>query len=266
MAEPAQLAEHVQDAIKFDLPWGEIRIPSVWGFQLTKFMLIELFVAVLMVLIFVPLARRAAGGGPPRGRLWNTFEAMLLFLRDQVVRPTIGRHDADRYLPFIWTLFFFVLLCNLMGLVPWLGSPTAALAVTASLAAITLLVTLGSGMRRYGIVKFWLGLCPSMDLPLIMAVFLIPMILIIEIFSLFLKHTILAIRLLANMFAGHLVLAVVLFFIIESAGKLAWYGVTPVSVFGATALDLLELLVAFIQAYIFAFLASLFIGMAIHQH
>jgi F-type H+-transporting ATPase subunit a len=83
---------------------------------------------------------------------------------------------------------------------------------------------------------------------------------------LFIKHTILAVRLLANMFAGHLVLAVILYFIVDTATSIIWYGVAPVSVLGITALDLLELLFGFIQAYIFAFLTVLFIGMAVHQH
>jgi F-type H+-transporting ATPase subunit a len=99
-----------------------------------------------------------------------------------------------------------------------------------------------------------------------MAIFLIPMILVIEIMSLFIKHVILAIRLLANMFAGHLVLGVILAFIPLFAGNVLWYGVTPAAVFGATGLNLLELLVAFLQAYVFAFLAALFIGMSVHQH
>ena len=105
-----------------------------------------------------------------------------------------------------------------------------------------------------------------MDLPKAMAVFLVPMILAIEIMSLFIKHAILAIRLLANIFAGHLVLAVILFFIVDTATSLIWYGVAPASVIGGATLSLLELLFAFIQAYIFAFLTSLFIGMAVHQH
>ena len=75
-----------------------------------------------MVAIFVPLARRIATGGRPRGRWWNMFEVMVLFIRDQVARPAIGRHDADRFLPFLWTMFFFILFLNLIGLVPWGGS------------------------------------------------------------------------------------------------------------------------------------------------
>jgi F-type H+-transporting ATPase subunit a len=270
MPDPAKLAEHVKDADFFELPFQtHISIPQPFeaiGLHLTKFMVLEVVVAFLMLAIFIPLARRLANGELPRGRFCNMFEAMILFIRDQMVRPAIGQHDADRYLPFIWTLFFFILFCNLMGLVPWTGSPTGDFAVTSALAVIAFCTVIGSGMMKYGAVKFWLGLCPPMEMPFSFKIFLVPMILFIEIFGLFIKHTILAIRLLANMFAGHLVLAVVIGFTADCAASLLWYGVTPASVMGGAALDILELLVAFIQAYIFAFLTALFIGLAVHQH
>jgi F-type H+-transporting ATPase subunit a len=105
-----------------------------------------------------------------------------------------------------------------------------------------------------------------MDLPKPVAVFLIPMIFVIEIFGLLVKHFVLAVRLLANMIGGHVVLAVLLAFITMTASSFLFWGVMPASVLGATLLSLLELLVAFIQAYIFAFLTALFIGMAVHPH
>lgn len=287
MSDTADVMSHVKDATAFHLPFGwEIHLPCLgpwdvpdWNFfglfdvpgftfrlQLTKFMVIELIAAILMLLVFIPLARRIARGGPPKGKFWNFFEAMLVFMRDQVARPAIGRHDADRFLPYIWTAFFFVLFCNLLGLAPWLGSPTGALGCTGALAICAFLVCVGAGMKRFGPVGYVLGQVPPMDLPWILAIFLKPMILAIELLSLVIKHFVLAIRLLANMFAGHLVLAVILGFIAQTAGLAIWYGVAPASVLGAVALNLLELLVAFLQAYIFAFLSALFIGMAVHQH
>ena len=264
----AKAAQHVADTEVFDFPFGlEWEIPQVFGefFPITKFMVLEVAAALLMVAIFVPLARRIRDGRPPRGRFWNMFEMVLLFIRDEMARPAIGRRDADRFLPYLWTAFFFVLFCNLLGLLPWAGSPTGALAVTATLAAMTFFAVVGAGMLRYGVVKFVIGLVPHMDLPLAMAIPLYFIILPIEILSLFIKHSILAIRLLANMFAGHLVLAVILGFTVMFSGW-AWYGVAPVSILAAVALCFLELLVAFLQAYIFAFLSALFIGMAVHQH
>jgi F-type H+-transporting ATPase subunit a len=195
------------------------------------------------------------------------MEALLVFLRDEVARPAIGHHDADRFLPFIWNMFFFVLFCNLMGMLPWCGSPTGSLWVTAVLSLVTFVVVVGAGMQKYGAVGYWTGLVPHMDLPPVMAFFLKPMLLGIEILGLLIKHVVLAVRLLANMFAGHLVLAVIIAFIAAAAPITAlWLGVTLASVLGAVALNLLELFVAFLQAYIFAFLSALFIGMSVHQH
>ena len=194
------------------------------------------------------------------------LEVMLLFMRDQVARPCIGKHDADRFMPFLWTMFFFVLGCNLFGMIPWMGSPTGALATTGMLALITFGVVVGSGMVKLGAVGFWKAQVPSMDLPFVIAILLVPLIFVIEIAGLFIKHGVLAVRLLANMMAGHVVLAVLVGFIGATYGMAAWWGVMPLSVIGATALSLLELFVAFLQAYIFTFLSALFIGMAVHPH
>jgi F-type H+-transporting ATPase subunit a len=261
-------AEHVADSRVFDFPFGlEWHIPQPFGdaFPITKFMVLELAVGLLMLAVFIPLARRIRDGRPPRGRFWNMLEMVLVFVRDEMARPAIGRHDADRFVPYLWTAFFFVLFCNLFGLLPWAGSPTGALAVTGTMALFTFAVVVGSGMLKFGAAKFWIGLVPPMELPLPLKILLYAIILPIEVLSLFIKHTILAIRLLANMFAGHLVLAVILGFAVMFSGW-SWFGVAPVSVLAATALCFLELLVALLQAYIFAFLSALFIGMAVHQH
>ena len=247
-----------------------IENPPGWlaeDWTLTKFMVLEVVAAVLIVLIFVPLARRIARGERPRGRFWNFFEAMLVFIRDEVARPAIGGKAADKFLPFLWTIFFFVLFCNLLGMIPWAGSPTGAIGCTGSLAVMTLVTVVGAGIKKYGAVGFWTGQVPHMELPLVMSVLIKPMIFLIEVLGIGIKHFVLSVRLLANMFAGHLVLAVILSFIKATADHgLIWYGVMPASVLGAVGLSLLELFVAFLQAYIFAFLSALFIGMAVHQH
>ena len=137
---PESLIGHTKDDTSFHVPellGGHWNIPQFFDpvkgdpnaviekldFQLTRFMVIELFVAVCCVVIFSWLALKVSSGKRPQGSLWNTFEGMLLFIRDQVARPAIG-HDADKFLPFLWTMFFFVLGCNLLGMVPWAGSPT----------------------------------------------------------------------------------------------------------------------------------------------
>ena len=261
------------DVIKGDAPEpGVIPLPMVNLFgselQITRFMVVEVLVAVLMIVVFVPLSRRIRLGGRPRGRLWNFLEMILLFLRNDVARPVIGKRDADRFLPLIWTMFFFVLGCNLFGLVPWAGSPTTAWACTAALAGVTLATVIGSGIWKHGMVGFWTGQVPRMDLPLAIGILVKPMIFLIEVLGLGIRHFVLSVRLLANMFAGHLVLEVVVGFIVMTAGAsiLIWSSVMLGSVVGAVALSLLELMIAFLQAYIFAFLSALFIGMAIHQH
>jgi F-type H+-transporting ATPase subunit a len=299
--DPGNLFGHVQDADYFHVPRsmtakgdGHVAVPQplvkfdgdkpieVFSLQtgvpkldeliepfelkITKFMVLEVVIAVIIAVVFIRLAGKMKAGGAPKGRIWNMLEAMLLYFRDHVARPAIGKHDADRFLPLLWTLFFFVLGCNLMGMIPWMGSPTGALAVTGMLAIITFGTVVCSGMKALGVVGFWKAQVPHMDLPFILAIFLVPMIFVIELLGLFIKHFVLAIRLLANMMAGHVVLSVIMAFIVVTAEMTLWWGVMPASVLGATALSMLELFVAFLQAYIFTFLSALFIGAAVHAH
>src|SRR5262245_54012860 len=275
--DPQELFSHVEDSKSLHLPQfitseeshGHVEIPQpfqTFGFTITKFMVIEVVAALLIAVFFVGLAKALKGGAIPRGRFRNLLEAFLLYFRDYVARPCIGGHDADKFVPFLWTLFFFVLACNLFRMIPWMGSPTGSLSVTATLALITFTVVIGSGMKKLGAAGFWKAQVPHMDVPGPLKIFLLPMIFVIEIFGLLVKHGVLAVRLLANMMGGHVVLAVVLAFIAASAQSLWWWGVMPASVLGATALSMLELFVAFLQAYIFTFLAALFIGMAVHPH
>jgi len=296
---PSELFSHVEDSDGFHLPRmlapegsnGHFHIPQPFALEkplievntgnavidnifqpldlkLTKFMILEVVVAIVICVFFVLLAKGLRGGAIARGRFRNLLEVFLLYIRDEVARPCIGKHDADRFVPFLWTMFLFVLGCNLIGMIPWMGSPTGALAVTGALAFATFSVVVGSGMAKLGVVGFWKAQVPQMDLPGPIAIVLIPLIFAIEVLGLFIKHSVLAVRLLANIMAGHVVLAAVLGFIGASAaaGSAIWGGVTFASVLGATALSLLELFVAFLQAYIFTFLSALFIGAAVHPH
>ncbi len=233
----------------------------------TKFMAIELLVAIIAILVFGWLATQVKAGQAATGKIANLLESFLVFLRDQVARPCIGHDDADRFLPFLWTMFFFVLGCNLFGMIPWMGSPTGALAVTGIMALVTFGAVAKVGIEKYGFVGFLKAQVPHMELPAAVAIFLIPLLFVIELIGLLIKHFVLAVRLLANMLAGHVVLAVLLGFI-SAASTLGWiwFPVAGASVLGATALSLLELFVAFLQAYIFTFLSALFIGAAVHPH
>ena len=261
---------------------GKLPIPSVTGFTketpmvgtaekpvvvgaLTKFMVLEVVAAMLLVVAFVWLARKVGNKGErPKGKLWNLLESMVLFVRDDIARPTIGSADADRFLPFLLTLFFFILVLNLFGMIPFMGSATGALAVAAVLAICTFAAVLAAGMKRLGVVGFLKAQVPHLDGTV--GKVLTPPIWAIEMFGLFIKHFVLAIRLFANMFAGHVVLAVFLAFIGVAWGSAMIYGVAPVVVLASVALSLLELFVAFLQAYVFTFLAALFIGSALHPH
>lgn len=235
-------------------------------FVFTKFMAIELMVAAICVALFSWLALSMRGGKATKGTLPNLLEVFLVYIRDEIARPCIGKHDADRFLPYLWTTFFFVLGCNLFGMLPWMGSPTGALAVTAVLALVTFGMVVYAGSKQLGFVGFLKAQVPHMDLPAPVAVLLIPLIFVIEILGLFIKHFVLCVRLFANMLAGHVVLAVLLGFISATAGMFVWWGVTPASLMAATAISVLELFVAFLQAYIFTFLSALFIGAAVHPH
>ena len=273
-----QLAGHVKDSKEFHFPWGHVEIPGFLsnslgdgGLGITKYVVIELAVAALMLLIFIPLAVRLRGGQPAKGRLWNMFEFLLVFLKDQVIVPAIGTaKDAAPYVPYLWTLFFFILFCNLAGMIPWMGSPTGALTVTLTLALCTLVIVIATGILRHGPIGFWRGMAPHIEGklgPINLSTVLTPVLLVLEIFSFFVKHCTLCIRLMANMFGGHLMLAVFLAFIPMTAWSLyVWLPVTFLSVGTSVAISFLELLVACLQAYIFTFLTSLYIGMAIHQH
>jgi F-type H+-transporting ATPase subunit a len=262
---------HVVDHPTLELPWWsypygwEIHLPSIGGFQITRFMVTELIAAALMLLILPAVARHATRQPVSRGWFHNMFEAMILFIRDQVAVPAIGGHGADRFLPFLWTAFFFVLFNNLLGLIPGMASATGNINVTAVLAVMTLLTVVGAGMRELGAVGFWIGIVPHMDVPIYVKVFLWPLMFVIEIAGLLIRHVVLAVRLFANMFAGHVVLAVILGFILTAKGML-FVPVAVSSIVGVILLSLLELFVAFLQAYIFTFLSALFIGSAVHPH
>lgn len=255
----------------------EIHLPrlKLFGFelQLTKYMILELLAAILIIIIFIPLARRARSGDPPRGFWWNCFEGLLTFLRDQVAKPNLGEHHADRFVPFLWTVFLFILFCNLLGMVPWMGSPTASIAVTGALACISFVLMHGAPVKLYGLRNYLKSMWLDTGLPWYAEVVISGMIFIIEVLGTLIKSFVLSVRLYANMFAGHMVLAMLLLFIVivgnavraGSVGFALWPVVTILSVLGVVALSLLELFVAFLQAYVFTFLTSLFIGMALHH-
>ncbi|MEW4567076.1 F0F1 ATP synthase subunit A [Tautonia sp. JC769] len=261
--------DHVIDHPTLEVPFvGELDLPMVFGIQVTRFMVMETIAALLLLAVFIPLARHAARQQVTRGRFLNMFESVLVFIRDKMARPAIGHHHADQFLPYLWTVFFFVLLCNLLGMIPGGASATGNINVTATLALMTLGAVVVAGVKEMGPVGFLTNLVPHMDVPWIMKPILWPLMFVIEVAGLFIRHVVLSVRLFANMLAGHIVLAVILGFTL-TVSQAALYIKGPViaaSVGGVVLLSLLELFVAFLQAYIFTFLSALFIGAAVHSH
>jgi len=270
--------EHLSGKILIPQPFGTLRnfYQPESGFCISKFMVIEVIIALILWVVFAWLGRQIGNGDRPRGRIWNLLEVFVVYIRDEVARPVIGAHDADRFVPLLLTIFFFILGCNLFGMLPWMGAPTGSLAVTFAMACVTFGTVILFGMLKFGPVGFFLNQIPSMDLPLILAVFLKPMILAIELAGMCIKHAVLAVRLLANMVAGHIVLLAIMGLAFSLEGSIlpsgeavsnwVWLPTAAISIIGSTLISCLELFVAFLQAYIFTFLSSLFIGAAIHHH
>ncbi len=247
-----------------------VRLKSLYRaetpFAFSKFMVLELVVAIFMILLFRWMAKKVTADGPPKGRLANLVESVMQFVRKDIVKANI-HHGASKFLPLIWTIFFFVLFCDLLGLIPWMGTATGALSCTLALATAVLIAVFVGGLQEFGPKWLWSGFVPTMDLhwtlsPLKLFIFLI------EVLGMLIKHAVLGLRLFANMAAGHLVLLAILGLVVAAAkDPNIPYGIAAFSgIIGTTMLSLLELFVAVLQAYIFALLASLFIGSAVHEH
>jgi F-type H+-transporting ATPase subunit a len=267
--------DHAVDQTFLEFPWWRpphfdlrMELPSPLGFQLTRFIVMEAVAALLMIVILIPVVRHISRNRVSRGWFFNMFEAVLLFIRDQIARPSIGGHGADRFLPYLWTVFFFVLFNNLLGMIPGGAAATGNVNVTAVLAIWTLGIVIAAGTREMGAAGFWVGMVPHIDVPwpwLHKPLWLLMF--GIEVSGLFIRHIVLAIRLFANMFAGHIVLSVILGFILMAGFmRPAFFVVAPASLISVILLSLLELFTAFLQAYIFTFLSALFIGSAVHPH
>ncbi len=281
----AEFNEAMSGKVLIPQPFGQL--DSLYamksGIGISKYMLLELAVGGAILLLFAWLAKRIASGAPAKGRLANLLEAMLVFVRDQIARPAIDdkhahadehghvHHDGDKFVPLLWTLFFFILGCNLLGMVPWAGSPTASFSVTLAMAAATFLAGFVGGVKAMGLAGYFKNLVPPIDMPASLFPLKIVISLglfLIELLGLVIKHLVLAVRLLANMVAGHMVLLGIMA-LIPGAAALSlgmWGTATGISVVSATLFSVLELFVAFLQAYIFTFLSALFIGASVHHH
>ncbi len=220
-------------------------------------LILTMWAAALMIVVTLSLAARS-----PSPLLRGAMESVVLFVRDEMVSPIFGRHTAA-YLPYFLTLFFFLLTCNLLGLVPGASGATANIAVTASLAICTFALIQFAGVREQGFVSYVLHIVPG-GVPW----WLWPLLFVIEVFGMVAKCISLCIRLFANMLAGHVVSLAFLFliFIFAEMSKAAGFGVSPAAVGLALFIMLMDVLVSFLQAYIFTFLTVLFVGASVHPH
>jgi F-type H+-transporting ATPase subunit a len=218
-------------------------------------------VAALLVLVMARLAIRSYRGGRVPSGLGAAVETVVVFIRDEVAEKNIGHGDGRKFTPLLCSFFFFILVAALLGLLPFSATSTGNIAVTLGLATISFLAQQYAGISKYGLVHHFAGIVPP-GLP----AWLLPIMIPVEIISMFTKPFALMIRLFANMLAGHMVITTLLLLIPLMAKVSTFFGVSmiPVSLGLSLFIMLLEILVAFIQAYIFTLLTAIFIGMYAH--
>jgi len=237
--------------------------PAVYDFSITKSIFGMLLMLGLMVVVFGRMAGsyRNNQGQAPTG-LTNALEPMVLFLRDEIAIPNIGEKRADQFLPFLMSVFFFIFFANLLGLVPFIGgfNVTGTLGITMVLASLVFLITTINGNKHYWGHLFW---PPGVPL------FVMPIIIPIEIVGMFLKPIVLMIRLTANISAGHIIIlsfvSLILIFGKGGEAMAAGYGIGIFSTAFMIFMYCLELLVAFLQAFVFTLLAAIYFGEATHE-
>jgi F-type H+-transporting ATPase subunit a len=279
------IAHHIGNASEVETPFGILHLPTNWKVPLgtdahgqpryldlspTRHLVYMVLAAVLVALIFIPsariIARQQAQGRPPKG-FPGAMEAMALWVRQEVVLPNVGAH-GEGYAPYLLTVFFFILAMNLLGLLPWGATATSNIAVTAALALMAFIIIEVTGMRALGFkgyMKTIFYLPPGLPggvggslLKVLLLVVMTP----IEIIGKLAKPFALAVRLFANMTSGHvLVLALLgLTFLFQS------YYVGIGASLLATGVMLLEVFVAFLQAFVFTLLTAVFIGLMRAEH
>lgn len=240
------ILHHIQDQTIWEL--------DAFGFDIsiTKHILMMWIVSSILIVLFSMAFRKPKL--IPTG-ISNFFESIVAYLEKEVIRPYLG-NASHQYAPYLLTAFFFVLLCNLLGLIPGGATATGDIGVTTALALLTFCTVQIAGIKHHGLFGYFKGLIPP-GLP----IFILPIMIPVEIVGLFTKHVALAIRLFANMVAGHIVIFALLLIVFTFKSFI----VGGVTLGGILFVSLLELLIALIQAYVFTILSSVFIGMAVHQ-
>ena len=235
---------------------GEKTVPL--DFSMTKSVVGLLFSCIIGLILFLSLSSsyKKTGISHPKG-LQSFLEPIILFVRDDIAIANIGKHKYEKFMPYLLTVFFFILINNLMGLIPFPppfgANVTGNIAVTFVLAFFTFIITQFSGNRSY-----WKHIFATPGVP----VWLLPVMVPVELIGIISKPFALMIRLFANITAGHIIVLslICLIFIFKSVA------VAPVSILFVIFMDCLELLVAFLQAYVFTLLSALFISLAVQEH
>jgi F-type H+-transporting ATPase subunit a len=234
--------------------------------SITKTVLAIFFSGALLLIIFISVAKayRKNAGKAPKG-IQSLLEPLILFVRDDIARAAIGEKKYEKYMPYLLTVFFFIFLNNVIGLIPFFpfgANVTGNLAVTGIMAVFTFIITTFSGNKDY-----WKHVYNAPGVPWWLK-FPLPLMPIVELMGLFTKPFVLMVRLFANITAGHIIILgfMSLIFIFGNMKTYLGLSVAPVSVAFGIFMGFLELLVAFIQAYVFTLLSALYFGMAIEEH
>jgi F-type H+-transporting ATPase subunit a len=265
----SSIVGHILDSDKYELVHGVgfdlPTLPTIQtavgeiNFSVTKHVGMMWLVGLIVAFLAWRALRRVKDPVPSGMR--NAFEVIIVFIRDEVARKSIGP-SADRFVPYLLSTFFFILTCNLLGLIPGMATATGNISVTAGLALIAFVVIQAAGLREFGVIQHFKNLVPN-GLPM----WMVPMMFALELLSMMIKPFALCVRLFANMMAGHVVILafVSLIFIFGDlfSPTAAWLA-SPVSVGFALFVHFLELLVGAVQAYIFTMLTATFIGMSAH--
>lgn len=257
--------EGIADVIMHHIANSQIHLPAwlepylhstVETFGISKAVLMMLIASATLIVLMGIFLRRPRGGQEAPSGMTNALEMLVVFVREEIAIGNMGEKWGRRFTPFLLTLFFFILTCNLLGMVPGGFTATSNLNVTGALAVMSFLTFVVTGMVALGPIGYFKHMVPE-GTPLAIA----PVVILLEIISMLVRPVALMIRLGANMTAGHIVILIILGFIFLFQSVV----VSAVSVPLAAAIMLLELIVAFIQAYVFTLLTALYVGMLVAE-
>ncbi len=246
-------AEHGESGVDFILhhilSHPVIKLPTVFGIDLSisNHVIMMWIISAILIISFGVAFRKPAL--VPRG-LANALESLVLYIRNDIILPNLG-HDARSYAPYLLTAFFFIMLCNLAGLVPYGSTATGNIAVTGTMAILTFMVVQIAAIRKHGLLGYFMMFSPP-GIPFLLKFIMVP----VEVISMVTKHFALAIRLFANMIAGHITILALMSIIFFFKNWL----ITPFPLAIILFSSLLEILISLIQAYVFTILSAVFIS------